>query len=349
MTAQNRLLGLLAILLAGSSGCASTPPQRSAVLAHEPIRQSAAPVTPPPAAQATLPHYAGEKLAETDLYQLFGKAGRRWCIPDREGNYAYVSLVFKVNPGYVVKSDPEYKRRFETEMLPIVREHCHPLGKISIGNYIFGFRISDNYDDYAYDQAMPGREIPLSEVLAYYDTHGDRGELHYASDALFSSLADLRKKHAESQASRARDKEEQEARAQEIKRAEKAERRRQQEPESKGGVEPTGDELATAYVRYPRFLACPHFEDMEWCNVAPPARIWVRFKGGNKHGCEAVVEGADYHCRFRVEYDCLVQGSGDKAAPDIITFPLCYEFRNPPEHATGVRRTSNGWELYPLE
>ena len=349
MTVQNWLRALLAILFAGSSGCASAPPQRSVVLAHEPIRQSAAPATPPPGAQVTPPHYAGEKLAETDLYQLFGKAGRRWCIPDPKGNYAYVSVVFKVDPNYVIRVDSEYKQRFESEMLPIIRERCHPLGTISIENYVRGFRISaDDYRDYAYDVAMPGHEIPLSSVLAYFGERDNSSGLQYG-DASAKSLVGLRRSVTEDQANRARDQQEQKARAQADKEAKKAERRRSQEPESKGGTEPTGDDLAAAYVKYPRFLACPHFEDMEWCNIAPPGRIWVRFKGGRKHECEPVVKGADYHCTFKAEYECLVQGSGDKPAPEVITFPLCSEFRNPPEHATGVRRTSTGWELYPLE
>ena len=342
MAVRNWLRMLLAILFFGSSGCASASPQHSVALTHEAIRQSATPARPS--------HHAGEKLAETDLYKLFAKEGESWCERDQKGKgYASVSLVFKVDADYEVEIGPEYKSRFEAEIFPVIEAHCHPLQVISIENYIYGFRISDDdYLDYPYNVALPGfQEVPLSKVTAHFNFFNDTDTLEYDGiETSAKSIAGLHKRHAENEASAAKDRQEQEMRARELKEAEKAERRRQQEPESKGGTEPTGDDLAMAYAKYPRFLACPQFGNMEWCNIAPPAPIWLRLKGGNKGSCEAVVVGTDYHCTFSVEYECLVQGSGDKPAPAPITFMYCAGYLRPQPITTGVRRTSDGWELY---
>jgi hypothetical protein len=293
------------------------------------------------------PHNAGDKLAETDLYQLFTKAGS-WCLRFKEGSFAYVSLVFKVDANYVVEVDDAYKRRFEQEILPIIQERCRPLKSVSIYHYIYGFRISsEHYRDYPYDAAMPGTEEPFSYTVVEFE--GQAGLRYIFSGSTRKSLADLRKGRAEDEERVAKAQQEQAARARMLKEAENAERRHRQEIESKGGIEPSGDDLAIAFTKWPQFLACPHFENMEWCNIAPPAPIWLRLKGGHKHSCEAIVVGADYHCRFKVEYECLVQGLGDNPAPGVIDYTYCLEYRNPPVITTGVRRTLGGWRLYDLE
>lgn len=138
-----RLIAILSVLLVfGMSGCkltkrgTSTSPGQTAERPWErkrPIRQP----QPPPPVDPTVGTW--EKLLETDLYELYAKNYEKgWCY---EGYLAWLKQVYNVGADYVFVNDDTYTKRFEQEILPILKARCSQLSKIKIYNYIKGVRI----------------------------------------------------------------------------------------------------------------------------------------------------------------------------------------------------------------
>lgn len=290
-------------------------------------------------------HNAGEKLKETDSYQLFAKHGD-WCVHTNGRGHASVSLVLKAGPDDIIAVDQAYIRRFENELFFVILDRCSPLATISIDNYVYGVRIRNpDLKDYGYDQALPYGERALNYTIVTLNEH--TGPQYFYPEPV--SLAGLRKQLAEQDARKAEEEAKQMARERARQEAEEAERRREQEIDSKGGIEPSGEDLAIAFARFPRLLSCPELENKEWCEALP--NVWIRLKGGRKRSCKAVVVGADYHCEYSVEYECLVRkhGTNEAYSTGIPMLLGCLPWLMPQEARTGVRRAPNGWSTYTLE
>ena len=119
---------------------------------------------------------AGAKLLETDLYELYECLTAKWC----NENQAFVSLVFKVKEGYVILDDDTYLRRFEKEILPVIRQRCKTATRIILSNYIKGVRIGTGL-----------KERPLNSFLIEINPQGEMRYLHTTRQV--TRLVELRK------------------------------------------------------------------------------------------------------------------------------------------------------------
>lgn len=140
--------------------------------------------------------HAGEKLLETDLYELYGQSSYSgsWCF---QGYEAGVKQIFKVDANFVIKDDETYAERFEREILPILRAQCKSLKKVSIYHFIKGVRIDQWMKEYREDESVSGPEQPLSMMAVQINPQGMLTYTMYRHE----SLAALRaKRDADAQA-----------------------------------------------------------------------------------------------------------------------------------------------------
>lgn len=299
--------------------------------------------------QPTSIHTTGARLFETSSYELYeyGMMSGRWC----ENSRAAVSLVLKVDADYVITDDDAYKRRFERELFPVIKQRCESVTGVSVYNYIKGVRIARDLKEYREDdQSFPGSERQLGTIRVDIDRQGG---FHYQNLSSITSLADLRKRREAEAARDARQTAAAQAAERERKEAEKVEQQREAENdkiESKGGLEPTSKELAVAFTRFIKMgtPTCPNLENMEFCEWA--SRVAVRLKGGEKKTCKPVVVGMDYVCEYTVEFECLLKnprtGDYEKDSPARALYCTQWMTRT---LETGVRRIPNGWIAYPLD
>lgn len=114
---------------------------------------------------------AGEKLLETDLYELYGKTNYLgdWCFQDYE---AGVVQVFKVGAEFIIKNDDVYEERFEREILPILKARCKALKRVDIKHYIKGVRIDSQMNEHGDDESFSGAEQPLSMMTIMINPKG---------------------------------------------------------------------------------------------------------------------------------------------------------------------------------
>ncbi len=128
------------------------------------------PLKPP--AQTTDPiRGTGEKLLETDLYELYGKSSYsgNWCFQDYE---AGVKQIYKVDADFVIKDDEIYAQRFEQEILPVLKARCKSLKRVHIDHYIKGVRIDQWMKEYREDESMSEPEQPVSMMNVMINPEG---------------------------------------------------------------------------------------------------------------------------------------------------------------------------------
>jgi hypothetical protein len=343
-------------LLKSRNGNSEGPRQAQANVANDNQSQRQT-ITNPPNREETYAqesrdpiHKSGTKLLETQSYAVYKKRPyysnfRRsigeFCGPyyaDRSKNEVRISIVHKVNADYVITDDKEYRRRFEAEIFPIVGEQCKNIQVVFIDNYIYNVRINYDGEEYTYGQQVPRGfdEHPLNMIYVYTEPNGFRYEvlaLNNSSSRTYSSLASLRS---------IRDKE-----VIAVRKQEELERRRIAEIESKGGIEPTSDDLAIASARFLTYgnPTCPNLENKEWCEWS--INVWIRLKGGKKLSCKPEVVGQDYHCEYTLDFECMVRGPKNEP----INHPACltWTVMSATPAKTGVRRAANGWSIYPLQ
>ena len=132
----------------------------------------------------------GEKLLETDLYELYGRSysGSSWCF---QGYEAAVKQIFKVGAEFVIKDDATYAERFEREILPILKARCRSLTRVDIDHYIKGVRIDQWMKEYGEtDYSFSGKELALSHMNVTINPKGILTYTMYREE----SLAALRAK-----------------------------------------------------------------------------------------------------------------------------------------------------------
>jgi hypothetical protein len=131
-------------------------------------------------------HMAGKLLIENErfaayrhrpYYSTSGNHESIFCssiFMDEANRESKISLVFKANHDTVITNDEEYRRRFEEEIFPVLKEQCQNVKRIYIYNYVHGVRIyhqlnGKNYDSavLTYDQQPPqgSSESSLNYVL----------------------------------------------------------------------------------------------------------------------------------------------------------------------------------------
>jgi hypothetical protein len=288
-------------------------------------------------------HQAGPKLAETELYELYEyfiwnpKAG---CFNSPNSNQdAAVSLVFKVDANYVI-TDSVFKQRFEKEMLPVIRSRCGPVSRVNVFTYIKGVKIDRDFNEHSYDDpSFKGNEMPLAVIWVKIDGQG--GITYENLSSAKKGLADVRKER--------RQNENAEARLNESARAQEAERQREKEArqerlrrESKGGQEPSSEDLALALAR----LALPSCRNMEYqklCEASPS--FFVEVKEAVKLSCQPVAVGKNYICEYRVQFECYIPSRSG----DLVVSPTHCLILPTRTYKTGALRTSGGWTIYPLD
>lgn len=151
-------------------------------------------------------HNAGNKLLETELFELYAQKELGSSVEmDSNGCWTHyqggrqvsISLVFKVEPDFIITDDAAYKRRFENEIFPIIKQKCNP-ATILIDNYVKGVRIG-NYTkkEFQYNENIQKDnpyegEASLSRIVVNVN---DKGEFSYLKVISFgNSLADYREK-----------------------------------------------------------------------------------------------------------------------------------------------------------
>lgn len=295
-------------------------------------------------------HNAGEIFLETKDFQLFSntKYGD-WCFNQSDRDQANVSLVLKVDANYTITDNAEYQRRFENIILPEILKRCRSVTSVHVSNYIHGIRI-DNSDseEYRYDQRIPTREKPLNAIFVWLD---QKGGFHYrkvADGTGQPSLTAFRKQRDAWKAAAAKRQTNQEAATDRRAHQKEEKRRRIAESESKGGVEPTSDELAVAYTKASKLglPTCPNLANKEWCQWS--IDVWVRLKGGKKVFCKSKTIGHDYECKYLVSYECLFRDPRTNQASNnpIVVGLYCLFWLMPKDVVTSVRRISGEWNAY---
>ena len=167
-------------------------------------------------------HYAGAKLFETELYELYTSEREtltgKWC----DDGEPKVSLVSKAGADHVI-TDKALRQLFEEKILPTIKQQCAlwPQGIITVYFFAKGVRIGSDNKEYAYDQTLPGdgwerpfnwMEVPISSDgqgtnsppdtrLSYrklapsqFDSVGQVTNGFYRRYLDVASLADFRKK-----------------------------------------------------------------------------------------------------------------------------------------------------------
>ncbi len=137
-------------------------------------------------------HDAGPKLIETDTYELYENFRYDGIFCDSKTGIS-VCLVLKVGPDYVITDNDDYRRRFEKEILPIIKQRCSSVTRVSVLNYVKGVILDRNDKEHSYDD-RPDYERPLAVISMHLEPQG--GIRYEPMSLLPVSLASLRQRHA---------------------------------------------------------------------------------------------------------------------------------------------------------
>lgn len=296
-------------------------------------------------------HNAGELLLATESYAVYKQAPfnhplrgfeQQFCMPSfgRSQNEVRIVIVHKVNPDVIIVADEQFRRQFQEEIFPTIRQHCANIYVVYIKNHVYGVRINHDGQEFSYGQQLPRgfSEHPLNEIYTYPESGQFRYEVRADNNAAgsrtYPSLAALRQTRGNEAAA-----------ARERAAAQETEFRR----ESRNGLEPSSRDLAISASQYlkreSRITTCPNLENMQWCQWS--IGIWIRLRGGTKLSCQAIVVGQDYICEYYVDYECAVRSLWGE---EIQNSPHCSRWTIGRTNAlrTGVRRMPQGWVVYPL-
>ncbi|MCC6140696.1 MAG: hypothetical protein IT389_08775 [Nitrospira sp.] len=143
--------------------------------------------------QTTAPiHGRGQKILETDLYELYWRASESG-VCGWAGISAEVVQIFKVGPEFAIKDNIDYEERFEQEILPTLKAQCKLLSDVKIDHYIKGVKVDEWLQEYREDESMSDDERPLSTTNVTLNARG--APVMYRMNG-YGSLVELRTKRA---------------------------------------------------------------------------------------------------------------------------------------------------------
>lgn len=182
---QEQLRALIAVLAMAFISCADAQQSESGVTRRVAPRGTVAGSPGIPA------HNLGALLASTDLYDLYEyRSYKGWCA---NGNAA-ISILYKVEPDFVIDLSEAAQERFSGEVFPVVRARCSDVKQISVFNYVKGSVIGSNGEFGYQDAASVKYERPLSNFQISVDA---QGTLKFPERGFqYVSLADYRQQSA---------------------------------------------------------------------------------------------------------------------------------------------------------
>ena len=112
---QKHLPALIGLLTLALISCADAQQPESGATRRGTPREA---VAGPPGIPA---HNLGALLASTDLYDLYEyRSYRGWCADGKPA----ISILYKVEPDFVIDLSEEARERFSGEVFPVVRARC---------------------------------------------------------------------------------------------------------------------------------------------------------------------------------------------------------------------------------
>jgi hypothetical protein len=122
---------------------------------------------------------AGRLLLETSSYRLHTKIYRGaecWC-----DDQARLVMIFKKGEAQVIMDSPEYRKRFDEEIMSVIKPLCRTDDDIAVDHHVQGFFITETGDLVKREDAAPllansnFRSEPLSKFRRYYNSRSVYG------------------------------------------------------------------------------------------------------------------------------------------------------------------------------
>ncbi|SCX62860.1 energy transducer TonB [Nitrosospira sp. Nsp1] len=139
------------------------------------------------------PHNSGNVLLETDTYYVAEHAGEDWCFP--QADKATVNVIFRAAADKDLSATPEYRRRFEAEIWPVIERACNPITTVFVSNYLAGVRVLGyEHAEIPETELLKGSqtERPINQLLIYKNPSGALEYKMMADYGTYASLAELR-------------------------------------------------------------------------------------------------------------------------------------------------------------
>lgn len=147
------------------------------------------------------------KLAETNLYELYGRGLEKSCSSPKRP--PMITMVLKVAEDFSVSETNEsYRNIVENEVIPLVKKQCGDFEELYVSNYLKGIRLArisePGFWDYGKDYSVndpnfSGREYSLVNFLIRIDIQGKVRYSRIGGAGNETSLAAIRKQFTSSE------------------------------------------------------------------------------------------------------------------------------------------------------
>lgn len=143
----------------------------------------------------TAVHNSGNVLLDTDTYYVTetADASGDWCLPQHDK--ASVNVIFRAPADKDLSATPEYRRRFESEIWPVIERACNPITAVFASNYLVGVRVLANASTDIPETELlkhSQRERPINVIMVQKNTAGTLEYRMMADFGTYASLAELR-------------------------------------------------------------------------------------------------------------------------------------------------------------